>query len=167
MAEKSTERGEASSQETSDRTVEQKPTDNAHNGDADSTADQTGNAAGDAADAGPSNKKKSKRKQLTDALTGGKAAASSSEAPNLSPEKLQAILKNNPSLKNEIGDLDGPKLEEMMKKLSMSDLLTGMVGSLHSSHMISADRCPVPRWKKPKGHGFVQVLADPAGTKLS
>jgi len=84
---------------------------------ADSTADTV------AANA-TAKKKKSKRKKIKAALAGKEDGASSSG--RLSGEQLQQLLKENPSLKAEMEGLDPNKAAEMMRKLNVSDILTGM-----------------------------------------
>ena len=82
-------------------------------------------AAADSATASSGKKKKkSKKKKLKEAITGQK---SDDGSKTLNQEQLAEILKSNPSLKNELGGVDVSKAEEMMNKLTMSDLLTGMV----------------------------------------
>ena len=48
----------------------------------------------------------------------------------LNATQLEAVLKNNPALKSELGDLDAEKLKEKMKGMGIEDLLTGTVRAL-------------------------------------
>lgn len=45
----------------------------------------------------------------------------------LNAAQLEAVLKNNPALKAELGGLDEEKLREKMKGMGIEDLLTGTV----------------------------------------
>lgn len=68
-------------------------------------------------------KKKSKRKKLKGALTEQKDGEA-----NLSQEQLEQALDVNPSLKAEVVAMEQAKVDDMLRKLNMSDLITGLVG---------------------------------------
>ncbi|KAF2102414.1 N-myristoyl transferase [Rhizodiscina lignyota] len=110
---------------------------------ADSSADEAEPAStngGDAAEgeAAPAKKKKkSKRKKIKDALTGGSSSSAPSEK-KLTEEQLNLLLEANPSLKAEVANMPPSQLSEMMSKLSMADLLTGLsVGGKNQKDMAS------------------------------
>ncbi|KAI9826743.1 MAG: glycylpeptide N-tetradecanoyltransferase [Sarea resinae] len=118
--------------------------DEAHDGDA-------------AATSAKSKKKKSKRKKVKEALTGKKeegesSASGSAQAPasKLDSGTLQQLLENNPSLKNEVGGMSKDKAEQMLKKLNLNELLTGMsIGGKNKTDMASYkfwQTQPVPRF---------------------
>lgn len=103
-------------------------------------------------------KKKSKKKKLKDALTGtSNAEASSSSAPpkqQLSREQLDALLAANPALKSEFEKMSEQQVQELLKNLSVSDLLTGLtIGSKNAKDMASYkfwQTQPVPSFDDPK-----------------
>lgn len=68
-------------------------------------------------------KKRSKRKKLKSALTEQKDGEG-----NLSQEQLEKALDVNPSLKAEVVAMEQAKVDDMLRKLNMSDLITGLVG---------------------------------------
>lgn len=70
-------------------------------------------------------RKKSKKRKLKNALTGKKDGAAS--ASGLTGEQLQQVLEHNPSLKAEVSGMDEKKMQEMLKTLSVQDILSGMV----------------------------------------
>jgi glycylpeptide N-tetradecanoyltransferase len=74
--------------------------------------------------AGKKKKKKSKAKKLKDAITGNKEAPKTADA--LSSNQFEQLLAMNPALRNELAGMDQAKLGEMMKKISLTDALTGM-----------------------------------------
>ena len=81
-----------------------------------------------------SKKKKSKKAKLKKALGVTKNddadAGSSSPKPasKLTQAHVEQLLEMNPSLKGEVAGMDKEKAAETLKKLDVSDLLTGMVG---------------------------------------
>ncbi|KAF2840518.1 glycylpeptide N-tetradecanoyltransferase [Patellaria atrata CBS 101060] len=104
--------------------------------------------------AAKSKKKKSKKAKLKAALTGSQVSSSSSSEPQLSAGQLQQVLQANPALKSELETLGGDqkKIEEMMRKLKASDLLTGMaVGGKNQKDMASHTfwkTQPVPKFEE-------------------
>ena len=106
-------------------------------------ASTTGNETGtpqsqlpDATAASTSAKKKSKRNKIKSALgakeqdetTPSDAPESSTQADKkLSGPVLDQILRNNPALAQEVGDMPKQKVEQMLKKADLSELLTGLV----------------------------------------
>lgn len=78
-------------------------------------------------------KKKSRKRKIKDALTGkGKAPElpASTDAPagqNLNKDQLMQLLDLNPALKNQLlANKGSQNLEDMLKKLSINEMLTGM-----------------------------------------
>ncbi len=80
-------------------------------------------------------KKKSKRAKIKKLIGGGGAdhgegdasGSSSNPASKLTGEMVEQLLEMNPSLKSEVAGMDKEKAAEAVKKLDVSDLLTGMV----------------------------------------
>ena len=102
----------------------------------DSVDEETADAvnAGETAPGVGKKKRRSKRKKIKDALTGGPSKdpepgeASSSTAEGKTGGKgIDVLLKNNPALQKEMAGMPHNKIEEMLKRLNVSDLLTGMV----------------------------------------
>ncbi|KAI9816048.1 MAG: glycylpeptide N-tetradecanoyltransferase [Pycnora praestabilis] len=117
----------------------------------------------DAAAAGAAaQEKKSKKTKLKSALgvesqdasvadnPGKSTGRSTKDASDLSDGMLKQLLENNPALKNEIGGMGKEKAEEKLKKLNLSDLLTGLaVGGKNQKDMASYkfwQTQPVPRF---------------------
>lgn len=87
--------------------------------------------AGGQADTGdaaaPAKKKKSKRRKIKNALTGGASSSSAGVTERkITQEQLALLLEANPALKAEVANMSPSQLSEMMSKLSMADLLTGI-----------------------------------------
>lgn len=77
-------------------------------------------------------KKKSKSKKVKDALTVGPTVKASSSDPSkasLTEAQFQQLLSMNPSLKNEVANMDPAKVKELMKNMDLSTALSGMVSS--------------------------------------
>lgn len=81
-------------------------------------------------------KKRSKRAALkkkilgdggTDLGNGEPSGSSSNPASRLTNDMVEQLLEMNPSLKSEVSGMDREKAAEAVKKLDVSDLLTGMV----------------------------------------
>jgi glycylpeptide N-tetradecanoyltransferase len=127
MSQESKEVGKQADKNTEEDVVQElQPTEEGEEDDASGDDEPPNTTEGNAS--GPAKKKKkSKKKKLKAALTGQRSEGGSSTSKTLSREQLNEIIKNNPSLRNELGGMEVSKAEEMMKKLSMSDLLTGMV----------------------------------------
>jgi len=78
-------------------------------------------------DAGKTKKKKSKRSKIASAMTGKSTSSDSSKpAANMSEASIQTLLEMNPSLKGELAGLPPEKAQEMLKKMNISELLTGL-----------------------------------------
>jgi hypothetical protein len=74
-------------------------------------------------------KKKKKRNKVKSALTGGilNSDGSSVDATKLPSGVVAEMMKRNPQLSQELGSMDPSKAQEMLKKLNLNELLTGMV----------------------------------------
>ena len=86
----------------------------------------------EAATARGSKKKKSKRKRIKKALTGSDAISvegkgSEARVSGLSNKQVKEILDANPALAQEAKALGPDKAKEMLKDLSVADMLTGLV----------------------------------------
>lgn len=106
-------------------------------------------------------KKKSKKKKLKEALTGtsNAEAGPSSEGSaqpkqKLNKEQLEALMAANPALKSEFDKMDEAQVQDLLKNLSVSDLLTGLtIGSKNAKDMASYkfwQTQPVPAFDDPK-----------------
>ncbi|KIW98942.1 uncharacterized protein Z519_00605 [Cladophialophora bantiana CBS 173.52] len=75
-------------------------------------------------------KKKSKKSKLVSAIAGNKSseepADPSKPAANLSNDSLKTLLDMNPSLKGELSGLSTEKANELLKKMDVSQLLSGL-----------------------------------------
>ncbi|KAH0537184.1 glycylpeptide N-tetradecanoyltransferase [Glutinoglossum americanum] len=112
-----------------------------------SGGEQTEAASGKAVAKGKSKKKRVK--------SSGKDASpvigeSSSESNKLPSPLMDSLLKSNPSLQSEVRGLGKEKAEDMLRRLNMSDLLTGMsIGGKNQKDMASYkfwQTQPVPRF---------------------
>lgn len=75
-----------------------------------------------------SKKKKSKKSRLKKALgVPGQDESSSNPASKLTPEMVEQLLEMNPSLGGEVAGMNKEKAAQILKKLDVADLLTGMV----------------------------------------
>lgn len=77
-------------------------------------------------------KKKSKRAKLKKAFGAvpkkdGNTDPSSNPASKLTPGMVDQLLEMNPSLKGEVAGMDQAQTVDALKKMDVSDLLTGMV----------------------------------------
>lgn len=76
---------------------------------------------------GAKKKKKSKRKKLASAITGEKETGDSSKpASKMSDSSIQTLLDMNPALKGELAKMPPEKAQEALKKMDVSQLLTGL-----------------------------------------
>jgi glycylpeptide N-tetradecanoyltransferase len=74
-------------------------------------------------------KKKSKASRIKSALTGSSSVGSTSNTTgSVSAEQFQQLLAINPALRSQVGTMDPAKVQEMMKNLNLSDVLTGVAG---------------------------------------
>lgn len=127
----------------------------AQDGAEDTTQDATTSAAGKA----KKKKKKSKKSKLVAAITGNKSSEpgeSSQPLSKLSDDSAQKLLDMNPSLKGELAGMSPGKAAEMLKKMDVSQLLSGMsLNGKNQKDMASYKfwaTQPVPRFdEKPEG----------------
>lgn len=102
------------------------------------SADESGDDATEATE-GATEKKKSRKRKIKDALTGkGKEAATSAPGEgDLSKEQKKMLLESNPALKNELQSKATSKadLEQMIKNLSMNEMLTGLAPPKNTKDM--------------------------------
>lgn len=105
------------------------------------SADESGDEEAEGA-AGAADKKKSKKRKIKDALTGkGKEPAiTDTDAPaggHLTKDMKKMLLESNPALKNELESRAKSKgdLEQMIKNLSMNEMLTGMAPPKNTKDM--------------------------------
>ncbi|KAF2856614.1 glycylpeptide N-tetradecanoyltransferas-like protein [Plenodomus tracheiphilus IPT5] len=102
------------------------------------SADESGDDATEATE-GSTEKKKSRKRKIKDALTGkGKEVAT--DAPtggDLSKDQKKLLLESNPALKNELQSKATSKadLEQMIKNLSMNEMLTGLAPPKNTKDM--------------------------------
>ncbi|KAL1632043.1 glycylpeptide N-tetradecanoyltransferase [Neofusicoccum ribis] len=128
-----------------------------------SSGDEETPAAAEGATPGAAKKKKkkSKKKKLKEALTGtsnAEAGPSSEDSAQpkqkLSREQLEALMAANPALKSEFEKMNEAQVQELLKNLSVSDLLTGLtIGSKNAKDMASYkfwQTQPVPSFDDPK-----------------
>src|SRR5262249_30716948 len=91
----------------------------------------------------PAKKKKSKAKKekIAAALTGdGASAAESSQDPGstMTPQMIDSVLDANPSLKGELSSMNKAQAAELLKKMDIAQLLTGLsVGGKNQKDMAS------------------------------
>lgn len=97
---------------------------NPKDNDAPAEAETTGDAQ--PGDQAAGKKKKSKSSKLKNSIAGGSSSGETSTG-NISAEQLQQILAINPALKAEVGAMDPSKIQEMMKNMDLSQVLTGAV----------------------------------------
>jgi len=57
----------------------------------------------------------------------GKAKREEGELNNISGALVEQLLKANPSLAGEMQGMEPKKVEEMMRRMNLQDILTGMV----------------------------------------
>ena len=78
---------------------------------------------------GQKTKKKSKRAKMKKALGGGSdgdSAGPSTSAKKLTPDMVDQLMEMNPALKGEVASMERDKAIEMVKKMDVADLLTGL-----------------------------------------
>ena len=107
-----------------------------------------------------SKKKKSKKARIKKALGVGGQDQGSASAPNpaskLTPGMMEQLLEMNPSLKGEVAGMTKEKAADVLKKLDVADLLTGMVCSLFLYNPIKLiEIIKVREWKKSERYGFI------------
>jgi glycylpeptide N-tetradecanoyltransferase len=107
-----------------------------------------------AASSSKSKKKKSKKARLKKAIGMGtqdeEPGSSSNPASKLTPGMVDQLLEMNPSLRGEVAGMNKEKAAEILKKLDVADLLTGMsVSGKNQKDMASYkfwQTQPVPRF---------------------
>ena len=91
-----------------------------------------------------------KAPQAPSADTTGEASASKPTAAKIDPKMAETLLELNPALKNELGGTDKSKAAEVLQKMDIADLLTGLsVGGKNTKDMASYkfwQTQPVPRF---------------------
>jgi glycylpeptide N-tetradecanoyltransferase len=112
------------------------------------------------AESAPTKKKKKskkKKKKVAEALTGEKDSAPDPPKPlgsKMTPEMLNTLLEMNPSLKGELSSMNKQQATELLKKMDVSELLTGLsLGPKNQkdtgSHKFWQTQ-PVPQFKEDK-----------------
>lgn len=125
---------------------------------------EQGTSTSTPADGATGKKKKSKRKKLAAAISGDKEQGDPSKpASKMSDSSIQTLLEMNPALKGELSKLPPEKAQEMLKKMDVSQLLTGLsLNNKNQKDMASYkfwQTQPVPRFDdKPE-----EVAAQPDG----
>jgi len=108
-----------------------------------------------------SRKKKSKKSRLKKALgvpsQDESSASSSNPASKLTPEMVEQLLEMNPSLGGEVAGMNKEKAAQILKKLDVADLLTGMVRAAAAFYqpagLLMGDLgC---QWEESERHGFL------------
>ena len=121
-------------------------------------------------------KKKSKKAKLKKAFGVGKkenelegSNGASNPASKLTAGMVDELLEMNPSLKGEVAGMNKEKAVEILKKLDVADLLTGMV----CQYLLRPCQWPclnlfyiVCERQESKGYGILQILADSACTSI-
>lgn len=88
---------------------------------------QAGEGSTSTGGAVPKKKKKSKRKKLAAAISGDKDVGHpSAPASKMSNESIQTLMEMNPALKGELSNMPPEKAQEMLKRMNVSELLTGL-----------------------------------------
>ena len=94
--------------------------------------------------------KKDASSTITDTSTVTANESSKKAASRITPRIADSLLEMNPSLRAELGPIDKSKAAEMLKKMEISDLLTGMsIGGKNQKDMASYkfwQTQPVPRF---------------------
>ncbi|KAF9888757.1 glycylpeptide N-tetradecanoyltransferase [Aspergillus nanangensis] len=82
--------------------------------------------------------------------TSDKKSQDATDKPTIPPKMAEALLENNPALKNELAGMDKDKAAEALRNLNIADLLTGLsVGGKNQKDMASYkfwQTQPVPRF---------------------
>lgn len=94
-----------------------------------STTDTTAADPTNTASAPAKKKKRSKKSKLAAALSGNKAADKDEPKPagsKMTPAMMDTLLEMNPSLKSEMASMDKKQAAELLKKMDVSALLTGL-----------------------------------------
>lgn len=100
-------------------------------------------------------KKKSKKSKLAAALTGKKDSAPDPPMPagsKMTPDMMNTLLEMNPSLKGELSSMNKHQAAELLKKMDVSQLLTGLsLGTKNQKDMASYkfwQTQPVPKFEE-------------------
>lgn len=140
MAEESKEKDPVVDKESLEEAVAETTTGNAAGSDDQSGGAEVPTGAGSDAVAASSTakKKKSKKAALKKMLGGGGSADhgtedasgnSSNPASKLTDDMVEQLLEMNPALKGEVAGLNREKAVQAVKKMDVSELLTGMVST--------------------------------------
>ncbi|OQU95679.1 protein N-myristoyltransferase, domain-containing protein isoform 1 [Cladophialophora immunda] len=125
----------------------------------DETTESTQDAAGTASGEAKKKKKKSKKSKLVSTITGKKSPEEptdpSKPAANLSSDSLKTLLDMNPALKGELSGLSPEKANELLKKMDVSQLLSGLSLSGKNQKDMASYKFwatqPVPRFDEKAG----------------
>jgi glycylpeptide N-tetradecanoyltransferase len=104
-----------------------------HSSEGEGEGEPAGAPTGEATAGAKAKKKKSKKSKVKKALGlggGGGDPGGSNPASKLTPGMVEQLLEMNPSLKGEVAGMNKEKAAEVLKKLEVGDLLTGMVGTI-------------------------------------
>lgn len=130
------------------------------------------NISSDPADDTTTKRKKRKPKKKApsidvDTSTSPPAESSSNKAASkFTPQMADSLLEMNPSLRGELGSIDKSQAREILKKMELPDLLTGMsIGGKNQKDMASYrfwQTQPVPRFDdradNPKPDGPIKII---------
>src|ERR1700761_6112227 len=86
----------------------------------------TTEATGETAGKPKKKKKKSKKSKLVSALTGTKPSEQADPSKPLSNDVVKTLLDANPALKGELAGMPPEKAGELLKKMDVSQLLSGL-----------------------------------------
>ena len=102
-------------------------------------------------------KKKSKKSKIVAALTGNKDSAPDPPKPagsKMTPDMMNTLLEMNPSLKGEMSGMNKQQAAELLKKMDVSELLTGLsLGPKNQKDIASYkfwQTQPVPKFEEDK-----------------
>ena len=84
------------------------------------------NAAGVTTEGQKKKKKKSKKAKLVSALTGNKSTEAADSSKHLDKDIVKALLDSNPALKGELAGIPPEKAAELLKKMDVSQILSGL-----------------------------------------
>jgi glycylpeptide N-tetradecanoyltransferase len=95
-------------------------------------------------------KKKKRKAEKRGSFNDADDSTTSPTASTFTPQMVDSLLENNPSLRGELGSVNKQQAREMLKKMEISDLLTGMsIGGKNQKDMASYkfwQTQPVPRF---------------------
>jgi glycylpeptide N-tetradecanoyltransferase len=109
------------------------------------------------AESAPAKKKKSKKSKVAAALTGKKDSTPDPPKPagsKMTPDMMNTLLEMNPSLKGELSSMNKQQASELLKKMDVSELLTGLsLGPKNQKDIASYkfwQTQPVPKFEEDK-----------------